>query len=528
MNFSYLSKLVFNFVKELNIPVTQTSIKLEFEKHPQQHSLLAINDVLNTFGINNAAYEIETKQLDNEFCPFIAHLARNNGEFVIVKYLSADKVLVSGQTLKTEQLPRADFDAAYAGSILVAEAENVSGEANYQQNRRKEIIKSLKAPFIATCLLAVFFLYVLQNQDQISSLSWTVVIWGILKSIGLLISVLLLVQSLDANNSFIQHLCTSGKNLNCNAILKSKAAKVTEGLSWSEVGFFYFSSTSLILLFYGGSLSVLQSLALFNLLCLPYTFYSVYYQYKVAKQWCVFCSGIQALFWLEFFTSFHLLLLPVIWPSFAQIAGMLILFILPVATWVFLKPFLKAKQEAESARQQLNIYKNNAELFNKVLVSQKQQEQLDDDFAIVIGNREPKKVITIVSSPTCPPCSNAHQLLENWLDKDDSLQLRIVFSVLPGEQESVKYKVIRHLLALKSTPGHMLKQAMHTWYEQKEDNIESWIAKFPAQQEQEPNVSLEKQQQWCESAGISFTPTVFINGYKLPDPYHLEDIKYLI
>ncbi len=528
MNFSYLSELVFNFVKELNIPVTKTSIKLEFEKHPQQHSLLAINDVLNTFGINNAAYEIETKQLDNEFCPFIAHLSRNNGEFVIVKHLSAEKVLVSGQNRKIEQLPRADFDAAYDGSILIADAENVSGEADYQQNRQKEVIGSLKVPFIAASLLAVFFLYVLQNQDRISSLSWTVVIWGILKSIGLLISILLLVQSLDANNSFIQRLCTSGKNLNCNAILKSKAAKVTEGLSWSEVGFFYFSSTALILLFYGGSLSVLQSLALFNLLCLPYTFYSVYYQYKVAKQWCLFCSGIQALFWLEFFTSFHLLLLPVIWPSFAQIAGMLILFILPVATWVFLKPFLKAKQEAESARQQLNIYKNNAELFNKVLVSQKQQEQLDDDFAIVIGNREPKKVITIVSSPTCPPCSNAHQLLENWLDKDESLQLRIVFSVLPGEQESTKYKVIRHLLALKSAPGQMLKQAMHTWYGQKEENVESWIAKFPAPQEQEPNVSLEKQQQWCESAGISFTPTVFINGYKLPDPYHLEDIKYFI
>jgi protein-disulfide isomerase len=528
MNFSYLSELAFNFVKELNIPVTKTSIKLEFEKHPQQHSLLAINDVLNTFGINNAAYEIETKQLDNEFCPFIAHLSRNNGEFVIVKQLSADKVLVSGQTLKTEQLPRADFDAAYDGSILIADAEDASGEADYQQNRRKEIIESLKVPFIAASLLAASLLYVLQNQDRVSSLSWTVVIWGILKSIGLLISILLLVQSLDANNSFIQRLCTSGKNLNCNAILKSKAANVTEGLSWSEVGFFYFSSTTLILLFYGSSLSVLQSLALFNLLCLPYTFYSVYYQYKIAKQWCVFCSGIQALFWLEFFTSFHLLLLPVIWPSFTQIAGMLILFILPVAAWVFLKPFLKAKQEAESARQQLSIYKNNAELFNKVLVSQKQQVQPDDDFAIVLGNNEPKKVITIVSSPTCPPCSKAHQLLENWLNKDESLQLRVIFSVLPAEQESVKYKVIRHLLALKSAPGQMLKQAMHTWYGQKEENVESWIAKFPAPQEQEPDGILAKQQQWCDSVGINFTPTVFINGYKLPDPYHLEDIKYLI
>ena len=100
----------------------------------------------------------------------------------------------------------------------------------------------------------------------------------------------------------IQVLCQPGSKRDCNAILSSKAAKVFEGLTWSEVGFFYFAGTWLLLLFGGRSPFVWQILALLNIVSLPYTVYSIYYQARVAKKWCVLCCTIQALLWLEFFT----------------------------------------------------------------------------------------------------------------------------------------------------------------------------------------------------------------------------------
>src|SRR5471030_1680876 len=111
---------------------------------------------------------------------------------------------------------------------------------------------------------------------------------------------LLLMQSIDANNPFIQKLCGED-NKNCNAILSSKAAKINEFLSWSEVGFFYFAGTWLALLFNSAHIAMLQALAVLNIVALPYTFYSIHYQWRVAKQWCVFCCAVQALLWLEFF-----------------------------------------------------------------------------------------------------------------------------------------------------------------------------------------------------------------------------------
>jgi len=34
--------------------------------------------------------------------------------------------------------------------------------------------------------------------------------------------------------------------------------------------------------------------------------------------------------------------------------------------------------------------------------------------------------------------------------------------------------------------------------------------------------------QWVETVGIQSTPTIFINGYKLPDPYNIGDLQYFL
>jgi len=33
---------------------------------------------------------------------------------------------------------------------------------------------------------------------------------------------------------------------------------------------------------------------------------------------------------------------------------------------------------------------------------------------------------------------------------------------------------------------------------------------------------------WCQQANISATPTVFVDGYKLPELYRLEDLKWVL
>ena len=39
---------------------------------------------------------------------------------------------------------------------------------------------------------------------------------------------------------------------------------------------------------------------------------------------------------------------------------------------------------------------------------------------------------------------------------------------------------------------------------------------------------IEPMDKWCKAMGISFTPTIFINGYQLPYAYNIEDLQYFL
>jgi uncharacterized membrane protein len=113
-----------------------------------------------------------------------------------------------------------------------------------------------------------------------------------------------LIQSFDSNNPLVQVVCQTTAENDCNALLSSKAAKAfgIEWLSWSEVGFIYFAGTWLLVLFGARSSFIVTALFVINILSLPYTVYSIYYQARVAKQWCILCCTVQGVLWLEFIT----------------------------------------------------------------------------------------------------------------------------------------------------------------------------------------------------------------------------------
>lgn len=39
---------------------------------------------------------------------------------------------------------------------------------------------------------------------------------------------------------------------------------------------------------------------------------------------------------------------------------------------------------------------------------------------------------------------------------------------------------------------------------------------------------IEAMFKWCNDVNITFTPTIFINGYQLPDAYDTADLQYFL
>jgi uncharacterized membrane protein len=495
----------------------------ELEKHPNYPSLLAISDVLTALNIENSAFEASYEDLIDVPCPFIAHTNFNGGDFMVVNRIKGDHIYVSSEKWNKHKLSVTEFNRQYAGVVLVAEP---SVTFSTFPVTIKSILTNIRVPAITAGLVLILLSLLFFNTGYLANLSWQTLLLTLFKSAGLLTSILLLIQSVDSNNPLVQAICQSGGKTDCNAILSSTAANVFEGLTWSEVGFFYFAGTWLLLLFGGGSSLTWTALAVLNFISLPYTFYSIYYQARVAKKWCVLCCTVQALLWLEFIplisnfkgSSFSLTAYPA-----GAWSALFVCLIAPVILWSLLKPLFLKTQQLPSIKQQLHKFKYNSELFNKTLTGQPKYTLPGEEWCIVLGNAEADNIFTIATNPYCPPCAKTHQLLDELLHQNDNLQARIIF------KSDLSNPVSRHLMALNQLPDKkIVKQALHDWYEHKHKTYESWAKVYPVQLDEAESYKLDKQRDWCQLADITFTPTLLLNGYRMPDLYRLPDLKYML
>lgn len=514
---------VIKILNALRFPVDSNKIIAELDKHPDYPSLLAISDVLNNFHIDNYAYRVTFEELPLIPCPFIVHTHSNGGDFLMVNKVDDQNVIVSSDKWNKHKIELNDFKKIFDGVVLTVEpgTENQSSATVMTQ------LAELKVPLAIGGLLFTLIAEVAFHTSYLESYSWQVLLITLFATAGLITSILLLMQSIDSNNPLVQKLC-SGYNSDCKAILSSKAATVFEGLSWSEVGFFYFAGNWIAILFGGHSTALLQALAVLNIASLPYTFYSIYYQARVAKQWCVLCCTVQTLLWLIFIPSVTAFSRPLTLPDISAWSTLLFSFLLPVALWVIIKPLFLKVQQIKPLKDQLRKFKYNSELFNSMLNNQPKYSLPSEDWSIVLGDTEASTSITMVTNPYCPPCSKTHKLLDELLEQRTDIQARIVFTA-QNTDEDIKTPVSRHLMALNQLADKdIVKKALNDWYEQKQKDYKAWAKAYPVELNEAEYYKIDNQKAWCKMAEVTATPTLLLNGYRLPEYYQLPDLKYML
>lgn len=238
------------------------------------------------------------------------------------------------------------------------------------------------------------------------------------------------------------------------------------------------------------------------------------------------CCAVLAVLWVELGASAAYLTPPRNLPSLAEWTVLLGCLLAPVLAWVFVKPYLGRARQADTLRQQLAAFKRHRGLFKSALAAQPRHELLPPADAIRLGNPAARQVITVVTSPTCPPCVGAHETLKQWLARRDDLQVQIVFAV-PDNPQDVRTQVATHLLALYQQSPAMAEAALHDWYAHRQQAYGPWATRYPATERVE-GVPLAQHHTWGRQAKIMGTPTILLNGQLLPDLYRLEDIQYFL
>ncbi len=118
--------------------------------------------------------------------------------------------------------------------------------------------------------------------------------------------------------------------------------------------------------------------------------------------------------------------------------------------------------------------------------------------------------------------------MDEIINNNKNVKLKLIFTAT-NDKDDVRGIAARHLLAIYKKNNSKTETALNDWYLAERKDYDGFAKKYPLngemkQQEQE----IEKMNEWCQEADISFTPTIFINGYRLPEKYKIEELKYIL
>lgn len=510
------TETLISLVKFYNLKITQSSIKKSVSLHQDSTSLLCLSDMLSKLNIENTSLTIQPEQLALIEEPFIAHTFFDGGSFLFISEITETHITYITSPGKSKQLPIELFKQYWSGIIMLFEIENYIEEEDYTAKKREEFFIKTQPYLLLIALSLLLAILIIRNFKD-----WLWLLYLLLQLTGLITSTILVIRQYDKGSKWINNLCSLSGTNHCSSILDSKAAHINSWLSWSDVGFLYFLTSTLIALV--GEYNIIKSLALINLIAVFYSIYSIYYQAVIAQQWCLLCCIVQATVVLSAFIPFH-------WINdlnftYSTIALLLILSIVSISIMrILIKPLLKNFYEHSRVLLAYEKLKANSTVIKALFSEQKIIDSTLNVTSLDLGNSNATNEIIIVTNLFCEPCALLHEKVEKWLKTYKELSIKLIF-ISYARNDKKRIRVIQSLFALDQSTKEM---ALSEWFKNGKHHPDKWLEKYGIKEITSYHSDIILQQQyWCQQMKIESTPTLFINGKQMPRMYTFDDAPLL-
>ena len=238
--------------------------------------------------------------------------------------------------------------------------------------------------------------------------------------------------------------------------------------------------------------------------------------------WCIFVLNL----------IFGFINIP-LWRGLGDVLSFIYQFIIVACTYAIpvfalnlLLPKLSEGKQVAQLHQEINSIKANEDVFLNLLKQQPYYEVSRTDSQILFGNPDAKLRVSILTNPFCNPCAKMHVRVEKLLkETKGNVCIQYIFSSF---REELNY-ANRYMIAayLDSPLSEGLMQLYSSWFaggkslkERFFENLHLDITN-PAIEEE-----FQKHESWKEKTQLRSTPTILVNGYKLPENYKIEDLRY--
>lgn len=286
-----MATLFSDLLTALGVKHTEAYSDRRFNEMPFQ-TMFGLSNLLREYGVGATGVSVAKEALDDALRGFVTpFLADTADGFVIVTDVTDNQVTYLSQqrrfTVAIEEL----IDAWNGTALLVAPGR-LSIEPEYTRHRIGEIFEGVKRWTLGALAVALVVVAMWLTGLYCEWSAWVLLA---LDCAGLWLSWMLVQKSLGIHTQAADAVCAVLEEGGCDELARSEASSFMGIFKWSEVGLAYFSISMLALLLFPRTL---PALAAINILCLPYTVWSITYQRFKAKVWCTMCVGVQLTLWL--------------------------------------------------------------------------------------------------------------------------------------------------------------------------------------------------------------------------------------
>lgn len=494
--------------KAQSITISSDYLRKRLESHPDYPSLIAVQDTLEELGISAYACQGTKQELQQEKKPFLAHFTYGGGDIRFFRTLS-----------EAEQKAK-EFDKYWSGHVMFLNKPEIYGNADHDKLHKQEKLNRFYA-WLAFVLAIGSIIGLTITQNNIP-----VLLLEINNTIGLGFGWLIAQKEFGISNTVTDKICSIAKHSRCEAVILSKGAKLFNWLTWGDVGIVYFSASLLFLLY---SLLTYQPVNLYyavSLCGLVFPFYSVYYQWRVVKQWCMLCLGVLTILISSGIIS--LINIDLRAAPGSHLAQLLIfactgLFVL--AVWLVAKAAIQKMLKSTLYEIQALRTKRSPQILNALLEKQEfvKANLPWENEAIVFGNNSAPYKIVMACNPYCGPCAKAHYVIEKIYEKyPNMVEIAIRFALDNFDDNDIRIKAANSIIqAALNNPF----EAVKGWYMSTNLDVYKKIYKTL---DASLTVELRKQIAWGKDTGITGTPTFFVNGRVLPELFSWVDFTNIL
>lgn len=516
-----LSNLLRILLKQNNIKVDEKELEFQLLSHPSYPSINSITGVLDHFKLRNYALEVpkDTETLNLLPSSFLTLIRDEISNTLVVASKINNEIQLTFVDRQSKFISIDSFLEKWTGVVVIIE-----NDEQEPVKKEKKTFFSVNFIYLMTIvLLSIFFLNA-ANLFQI--------VHYLLTLTGVGICMLIVQHELGLHSKLLDKFCSEeNKKTSCNAVMNSKGATLFGSLRFSDAGIIYFMSLLIAWSLLKISNSTYNTIYFITVLAIPFTFFSIFYQYKIVKKWCLLCLSVVSILWLQaaslYFiyinaTDFSLNLRSVLLTAFC--------FLATFALWQFISPRLKKEQELKALKIDHFKFKRSYNIYKSLISgSEKFITNINDINEIVFGNNNQSSPlqIVIITNPLCGFCKESHELVENLLLlKGKNIQISIRFNV-NEDCNSIDTRIALRLLELYSKEGNQVcLEAMHDIYGKYSPY--DWLHKWNEPSEEKYIETLSKGKSWCKKNNINFTPEILVNGISFPKEYSRTDLLFFV